>query len=67
MQPAPADFVGEKVQYLQHGVKSWEGFYASVVFIYELFLSHVFQVENHKELDHRTQVNRYDSLGCVFG
>jgi hypothetical protein len=23
------------------------------------------QVENHKELDHRTQVNKYDNLGCV--
>jgi hypothetical protein len=28
-----ADFVGEKVQYQQHGVKSWKGFYACCVYL----------------------------------
>jgi hypothetical protein len=60
-----ADFVGEKVQYQQHRSKELVSFYGSVAFIYELFRSHDFQpkrqvflkkVENHKELDHRTQV-----------
>jgi hypothetical protein len=70
-----ADFVGEKVQYQQHRVKIRVG----KVFMLQLclFINYSFrtfssqkgkyflkiQVENHKELDHQTQVNRYDSLG----